>query len=181
MYKPTGWQKTLKKYCSNCTPSRAKIKGFKATGGQDSGFQVHYASVDHIPREGDDSGVFLQYTEKVTPRHMTRNSYFQFVDQQSAWQRCNRRCPEQQEFFWWVLAAQRPPTPPLTSRVKNLSLVPVSLNLLWGFKRHFHFPMFRFLKFLFVLSISQNMNFILFPVSDSVRNRGPARDPSICI
>ena len=60
--------------------------GFKATGGQDSGFQVHYASVDHIPREGDDSGVFLQYTEKVTPRHMSRNSYFQFLDQQSAWQ-----------------------------------------------------------------------------------------------
>ena len=60
--------------------------GFKATGGQDSGFQVHYASVDHIPREGDDSGVFLQYTEKVTPGHMSRNSYFKFHDQQSAWQ-----------------------------------------------------------------------------------------------
>merc|ERR1712013_321531 len=30
--------------------------------------QVHYASVDHIPREGDDSGVFLQYTEKEMPR-----------------------------------------------------------------------------------------------------------------
>ena len=27
--------------------------------------QVHYASVDHIPPEGDDSGVFLQYTEQV--------------------------------------------------------------------------------------------------------------------
>ena len=27
--------------------------------------QVHYASVDHIPQEGDDSGVFLQYTEQV--------------------------------------------------------------------------------------------------------------------
>ena len=92
----------------------------------------------------------------------------------------NRRCPEQQEFFWWALAAQRPPTPPLTLRFKNLSLVPVSLNLLWGFKKHFHFPMSRFPKFLFVLSILQNMN-LLFPVSDSVPNRGPARDPSICI
>merc|ERR1712130_586035 len=30
--------------------------------------QVHYASVDHIPQEGDDSGVFLQYTEQETPR-----------------------------------------------------------------------------------------------------------------
>ena len=29
------------------------------------GSQVHYASVDHIPQEGDDSGVFLQYTEQV--------------------------------------------------------------------------------------------------------------------
>ena len=29
--------------------------------------QVHYASVDHIPQEGDDSGVFLQYTEQVGP------------------------------------------------------------------------------------------------------------------
>ena len=58
----------------------------------------------------------------------------------------NRRCPEQQEFFWWALEAQRPPTPPLTLRFKNLSVVPVSLNLLWGFKKHFHFPMFRFLK-----------------------------------
>jgi peptidylglycine monooxygenase len=30
--------------------------------------QVHYASVDHIPQEGDDSGVFLQYTEQEMPR-----------------------------------------------------------------------------------------------------------------
>merc|ERR1711936_1168179 len=29
---------------------------------------VHYASVDHIPQEGDDSGVFLQYTEQELPR-----------------------------------------------------------------------------------------------------------------
>jgi len=30
--------------------------------------QVHYASVEHIPREGDDSGVFLQFTDKEMPR-----------------------------------------------------------------------------------------------------------------
>merc|ERR1712055_827583 len=30
--------------------------------------QVHYASVDHIPQEGDDSGVFLQYTEQEMPK-----------------------------------------------------------------------------------------------------------------
>merc|ERR1712018_1055929 len=30
--------------------------------------QVHYASFDHIPQEGDDSGVFLQYTEQEMPR-----------------------------------------------------------------------------------------------------------------
>ena len=41
----------------------------------------------------------------------------------------NRRCPEQQEFFWWALVAQRPPTPPLTLRFKNLSLVSVSVFL----------------------------------------------------
>ena len=30
--------------------------------------QVHYASVDHIPSTGDDSGVVLEYTEKQQPK-----------------------------------------------------------------------------------------------------------------
>ena len=30
--------------------------------------QVHYASVDYIPAEGDDSGVFLEYTEQEQPK-----------------------------------------------------------------------------------------------------------------
>jgi len=30
--------------------------------------QVHYASVDYIPPEGDDSGVFLEYTEQEQPK-----------------------------------------------------------------------------------------------------------------
>jgi hypothetical protein len=30
--------------------------------------QVHYASVDNIPPEGDDSGVFLQYTDEEQPK-----------------------------------------------------------------------------------------------------------------
>ena len=106
---------------------------------------------------------------------MSRNSYLQFLDQQSAWQRCNRRCPEQQEFFWWVLAAQRPPTPPLTLRFKNLSLVPVSLNLLWGFKKHFHFPMFRFLKFLLVLSISRKHEFTVSCFRQRAKSRTSER------
>ena len=31
-------------------------------------FQVHYASVDYIDPEGDDSGVFLEYTEQEQPK-----------------------------------------------------------------------------------------------------------------
>jgi hypothetical protein len=30
--------------------------------------QVHYASVANIPPEGDDSGVFLQYTDEEQPK-----------------------------------------------------------------------------------------------------------------
>ncbi|XP_023322359.1 peptidylglycine alpha-hydroxylating monooxygenase [Eurytemora carolleeae] len=30
--------------------------------------QVHYASIDEIPEKGDDSGVFLQYTEEQQPK-----------------------------------------------------------------------------------------------------------------
>ena len=30
--------------------------------------QVHYASVDHIPESGDDSGVFLEYTSQPQPK-----------------------------------------------------------------------------------------------------------------
>jgi hypothetical protein len=30
--------------------------------------QVHYASVANIPQEGDDSGVFLQYTDEEQPK-----------------------------------------------------------------------------------------------------------------
>merc|ERR1711971_1533478 len=52
--------------------------------------QVHYASVDHIPQEGDDSGVFLQYTEQ--------------------------EILAQQGFFSWALEALPHPTQPPTSR-----------------------------------------------------------------
>ena len=31
-------------------------------------FQVHYASVDYIAESGDDSGVFLRYTEEPQPK-----------------------------------------------------------------------------------------------------------------
>merc|ERR1719443_326614 len=46
--------------------------GFKV-GGRKSGvnflvLQVHYASVDRIPAEGDRSGVMLHYTDKPQPR-----------------------------------------------------------------------------------------------------------------
>ena len=30
--------------------------------------QVHYASVEHIPESGDDSGVFLEYTSQPQPK-----------------------------------------------------------------------------------------------------------------
>ena len=166
-----------KKYCSNCTPSRAKIWGLKLQVDKILVFRsTMLLSITFLGRETILE--FFSSTRKRWPLDTCQEipisnfSINKVLD--------NRRCPEQQGFFWWALEAQRPPTPLLTLRFKNLSLVPVSLNLLWGFKKHFHFPMFRFPKFLLVLSISQNMN-LLFPGSDSVRNRGPARDPSICI
>jgi hypothetical protein len=37
--------------------------------------QVHYASVDNIPPTGDDSGVFLQYTDEEQPK-VKKNARF---------------------------------------------------------------------------------------------------------
>ena len=56
--------------------------------------QVHYASVDHIPQEGDDSGVFLQYTEQVESIYLNKKfcrllNWIQRYEQEKSCRRLN--------------------------------------------------------------------------------------------